>query len=242
MHGAVVEHRVDQVLEGECGTAAVAGQDRQRGRQATARAHPQDPDPARVDPQLVRLAVQPHQARVAVLDRAGVRRLRRQAVVHRDHHGVGGEGGPPDRQVAGEGAPHHVATAVQVQQCAARPAAHREGCRRGPARPVRRPGPARAAADGPRLRPAPAARPPAASPGSARVAARLSAPTPGGGVLVQHLEQLGIDERAAAAPRPGSLGSLRHSSSWSLRTDTGSAHGARRVCSDGNPRHLRGRR
>ena len=65
--------------------AAVAGHQRQRRGEPAAGAAADEHDPLRVDAQLLGVLGGPGQARVAVLDRAGVRGLRRQPVLDRDH-------------------------------------------------------------------------------------------------------------------------------------------------------------
>ncbi|KAJ1684628.1 hypothetical protein LUZ63_020383 [Rhynchospora breviuscula] len=67
--GPVVEHRVDEVLEGQPRSAAVAGQQRQRGGQPAAGALALDPDPRGVDAELVGVLGEPPQGGEAVLDR-----------------------------------------------------------------------------------------------------------------------------------------------------------------------------
>ena len=85
---AVVEHRAHQQLPGERRAAPVAGHQRQGSRETAAGAAADEHDPVRVDAQLVRVLRRPDQPGVAVLDRAGVRRLRRQPVLDRHQRGT----------------------------------------------------------------------------------------------------------------------------------------------------------
>jgi hypothetical protein len=70
-HVPIVEHRVDQPLEGDRHLASVARQQHQSRGQATAGARVAYGDAARVDAQLTGLSVGPLQRRVAVLDGVG---------------------------------------------------------------------------------------------------------------------------------------------------------------------------
>ena len=86
--GAVVQHREHQVLEGHGMLAAMLGEQHQRRGEAAAGALAGHHDAAGIDAERVGLGVQPGEAGVAVLHRSRMRRLRRQAIVHRDHHGA----------------------------------------------------------------------------------------------------------------------------------------------------------
>ncbi|CAI7974664.1 hypothetical protein FRAHR75_1480005 [Frankia sp. Hr75.2] len=86
---AVIEHRVDQDLSGQCGAASVACQQGHRGGQSTASAVAHDRDPCWVDPELDCVVSQPPQRGVAVLHRRGVGVLRGEAILDRQHGDTG---------------------------------------------------------------------------------------------------------------------------------------------------------
>ncbi len=113
--GAVVQHREDQVLEGDGDFLAVAGQQRQCGGQPPAGAFAADDDAAPIHVQRVGLAVQPRQGGVAVLDRSGMRRLRRQTVGDGHHHRAEGGDVGRVRGLAHLRRAHDITAAVDMQ-------------------------------------------------------------------------------------------------------------------------------
>ena len=102
---AVVDHRVDEQLEGDRQLAPVAGEQRQAGGQPAAGAGPADADRARVDAELVGVVVHPRQAGVAVLERARVRVLRRQPVLDRHADAAAARAPAIEAQVVADVAP-----------------------------------------------------------------------------------------------------------------------------------------
>ncbi len=85
----VAHHRALEQLEAERDLGAIASEQRERGGQPPAGAGPGDPEPLRVDAELVTVLVGPLQAGVAVFQRPGIGRLRREPVLHR--HADAGE-------------------------------------------------------------------------------------------------------------------------------------------------------
>ena len=76
------------MLERDRDLAALARQEHQRGGEAAPGALAGDDNSVAVDAQAVRMRIEPGEARIAVLDRPRIRRLRCEAVVDRDDHGV----------------------------------------------------------------------------------------------------------------------------------------------------------
>jgi len=113
--GAVVNHRVDQVLEGEPVLAPVPDQQGETCGKASAGALAHDPDPLRVDSQFGGVSQGPGQGGVAVLHGAGEAGLGRQAILHRDNDApeVGGHG--PVQGLVGVRPTRDIAAPVDVQ-------------------------------------------------------------------------------------------------------------------------------
>ena len=86
--GAVVEHRINQVLEGELVFAAIARQQRQRGRQAAAGAFTHHADADRVDAERAGVCERPGEPGIAIFDARREAMLGRQAIVDADDHAV----------------------------------------------------------------------------------------------------------------------------------------------------------
>ena len=85
---AIVEHRIDELLEGEGIFAAVARQQRQRRGKAAARAFAHHADPGRIETLFGGVGEDPGKAGIAVLDRAGKHGLGREPIVDRDDRAV----------------------------------------------------------------------------------------------------------------------------------------------------------
>ena len=83
---AIVEHRVDQVLEGEIEFASIARQQCEPRSQSTTRAFSHHTQPIHVQRELARVLVHPRQRRIAVFDRAGKSGFRCEPIVHGDHY------------------------------------------------------------------------------------------------------------------------------------------------------------
>ena len=80
---AVVDHRVDEVLEAERHLASVPSEERGAGGEPASRAGAADDETWTVDSVVVKAGVEPLQARVAVVDVRGVLVLGREAIVDR---------------------------------------------------------------------------------------------------------------------------------------------------------------
>ena len=79
---SVVDHRIDQMLEGKFRPRPFAGIKRGARRETAAAAFALDTDPAGVETELTGIRVQPDKHRVNVLHRRRVRCFRREAVIH----------------------------------------------------------------------------------------------------------------------------------------------------------------
>jgi hypothetical protein len=83
--GAIVDHRVDQVLETQTQLGAITRKQGQCCRQSATGAFAGNADAGGVDAEFTRVREHPLQAGVAVLDRTGEARLRREPVVDGHH-------------------------------------------------------------------------------------------------------------------------------------------------------------
>lgn len=111
---AVVQHRAVQGLEGGQELAAVAGQQGERGGETAARAGAINADASGIDAELAGVSIDPLQAPVAILERSGICRVGRKAVL--DRHADDTEPGAPvvEQRVVERVRTHHVTAPVDA--------------------------------------------------------------------------------------------------------------------------------
>jgi hypothetical protein len=95
---------------------AVAHQQAQRCRQPAAGTRAADRDARRINPERTGLAMHPGEGGIAILDRGGRSRFRRQAIVGRDDHAAKLMGGTDVARLIGDGEAGDIAAAMDIEQ------------------------------------------------------------------------------------------------------------------------------